>query len=547
VELVKITFTQSIRSAAAEKNMQESLKEPSTLGIDQVLPLIGEFGKFQILLEIAFCIIIFPGSMLVLIPYFVQHIPPWQCSRNSTICPYNGTFTAHDKLYKSRCSMPRTEWKFSKPKEYSIITQFDLYCGTEVYSHLATSLLFITWAIGAIILGWTSDRFGRKKTLIPSIAVVIIVGFASAFSPNLAFYLASRAVIGFFIPGGSLQMFILISEYVGPKWRPFAGITLWLSFALSVVVLGVIAYFVQTWKILMIITTAPYFICFLFFKFFPESIRWLHLNGKTDEVMAILKKIARVNGKEFPDIKLEEVKQDASAGLHHYKHVFKPKKIAIRSLIQGYAWVVSGLVFYGVSFAADDLGGSMYRDYILTSVVDFPAICLAIYLCNKIGRKKTVLIPMLISGLALIAVSIIPPKSKIKGLLAFRVFLGMVGKFCITMAFDSIYTWSTELYPTVIRGAGMGYLQIAARIGSALAPWVAKWLIGVHVMLPFSLMGGSAVICAILLYWIPETAHMKTLETLHDQFDNNKNREFANDGNKDGEKAKMIKMNDIVA
>ena len=34
----------------------------------------------------------------------------------------------------------------------------------------------------------------------------------------------------------------------------------------------------------------------------------------------------------------------------------------------------------------------------------------------RIGRKKTVLIPMLISGLAIIAVSIIPPKTKTKGL-----------------------------------------------------------------------------------------------------------------------------------
>ena len=42
-----------------------------------------------------------------------------------------------------------------------------------------------------------------------------------------------------------------------------------------------------------------------------------------------------------------------------------------------------GLVFFGVSFGADDLGGSMYRDYILTTIVDFPAVFLTIYLCNK--------------------------------------------------------------------------------------------------------------------------------------------------------------------
>ena len=84
----------------------------------------------------------------------------------------------------------------------------------------------------------------------------------------------------------------------------------------------------------------------------------------------------------------------------------------------------------------------------------------------------------------------------------------------------------------------MGYLQIASRFGSALAPWVAKWLIGVHVMLPFSLMGGSAVICAILMYWLPETAHMKTMETLQDQFEGKKNYEVAYD--EPEEEAKIV-------
>ena len=87
-------------------------------------------------------------------------------------------------------------------------------------------------------------------------------------------------------------------------------------------------------------------------RFIPESIRWLHLNGKTDEVMMILKKIARINGKELPDFKLDEVKQDASAGLQHYKHLFKPKKIAVRSLIQGYAWYVKYPLDFLVLFIA---------------------------------------------------------------------------------------------------------------------------------------------------------------------------------------------------
>ena len=63
----------------------------------------------------------------------------------------------------------------------------------------------------------------------------------------------------------------------------------------------------------------------------------------------------------------------------------------------------------------------------------------------------------------------------------------------------------------------MGYLQIAARIGSALAPWVAKGLKSVSLILPFALMGSSAVVCAGLLIMVPDTANKPTVETRKDQ------------------------------
>lgn len=76
-------------------------------------------------------------------------------------------------------------------------------------------------------------------------------------------------------------------------------------------------------------------------RYIPESNRWLHVNGKVDEVYKILRNIARINGKEFPEFKLVVLSQDSSAGLQHYKHLFKPATIAVKSLIQGYAWHVS--------------------------------------------------------------------------------------------------------------------------------------------------------------------------------------------------------------
>ena len=46
--------------------------------------------------------------------------------------------------------------------------------------------------------------------------------------------------------------------------------------------------------------------------------------------------------------------------------------------------MVEGMVYYSVALAADDIGGSnRYANYILTSLVDFPAVLFGIYSCRR--------------------------------------------------------------------------------------------------------------------------------------------------------------------
>ena len=59
----------------------------------------------------------------------------------------------------------------------------------------------------------------------------------------------------------------------------------------------------------------------------------------------------------------------------------------------------------------------------------------------------------------------------------------------------------------------MGYLQIMSRIGSALAPWISDWLIQIHQVLPFAIMGMLTIIGAVLALWLPETKDQPTQET----------------------------------
>ena len=49
----------------------------------------------------------------------------------------------------------------------------------------------------------------------------------------------------------------------------------------------------------------------------------------------------------------------------------------------------------------------------------------------------------------------------------------MIGKLGAAAAFAVIYVFSAELYPTVVRNAGMGASSCCARIGGMVAPYIA--------------------------------------------------------------------------
>lgn len=49
----------------------------------------------------------------------------------------------------------------------------------------------------------------------------------------------------------------------------------------------------------------------------------------------------------------------------------------------------------------------------------------------------------------------------------------MIGKFCATAAFSTVYVVTSEIFPTVIRNAAMGGGSMCARVGGMVAPYIA--------------------------------------------------------------------------
>lgn len=79
----------------------------------------------------------------------------------------------------------------------------------------------------------------------------------------------------------------------------------------------------------------------------------------------------------------------------------------------------------------------------------------------------------------------------------------------------ALYLFTGELYPTIIRNAGVGITVMCARIGSMLAPFVIS-LSGIAAFLPLTILGILATIQALLILPLSETRGTKLPETFDD-------------------------------
>ena len=95
--------------------------------------------------------------------------------------------------------------------------------------------------------------------------MVIILGFTSAFSPNFIFYSIVRFLVGFFIPIALAHKIVLVAEFVDTKHRPYFVLPIGIVFSSSAGLIGLLAYYIRTWKYLLIACTAPFSLTIFFY------------------------------------------------------------------------------------------------------------------------------------------------------------------------------------------------------------------------------------------------------------------------------------------
>ena len=78
--------------------------------------------------------------------------------------------------------------------------------------------------------------------------------------------------------------------------------------------------------------------CIYLFRSFPESVRWLNLNKKTEQAELILRHASVINQKTLCNVSLKQRSSEESNSCYSYVDLIKNYKVFKIVLIQGYIW-----------------------------------------------------------------------------------------------------------------------------------------------------------------------------------------------------------------
>jgi SHS family lactate transporter-like MFS transporter len=164
----------------------------------------------------------------------------------------------------------------------------------------ALTLTLALRPVGAFIFGRLADKFGRRPVLMADVALYSLLGFATAFSPNLIGFLVIRALFGIAMGGEWGIGASLTMETVRPESRGFVSGLLQSGYPTGYLLASLVyrnfydhlgAFTgLENWRALFLIGVIPALLILYIRRHVPESPGWSSEHAKTGTLINVLKK-----------------------------------------------------------------------------------------------------------------------------------------------------------------------------------------------------------------------------------------------------------------
>ncbi|XP_077870627.1 organic cation transporter protein-like [Saccoglossus kowalevskii] len=394
---------------------------------------------------------------------------------------------------------------------FTAVQEFGFVCDRYYLGPLATSVLLLGPFLANICMGQLADRIGRRPTLMINITIFVVFGALQSVIRYTVVFFMCNFMVGIAIFGMYSQVFVFVSEIVGPSKRGSMTMACLVFCSLGFTALPLIAFFIRDWSILVLVISVSAAALLSYWWLLTESPRWLLSVGKVENAKKLLQKIAKVNKVVLPESVFEELNKEKCClktippkndSTDSFFSLFRHRNMRRKTLIIYYCVSSMSLLYYGLTFNVGNLGGNNYMNALIAGAVEIVAYFSSMYLVEtRCGRKLPICISSLTAAIATVSSAFI---SQCGGTLWVMVAVYMVGRFAATVGFAVSQLYAGELFPTTLRSVGVMSTSSCSILASSLAPLLLPLRMTWN-PLPQLVFGGLSIMSSFMVLTLPET------------------------------------------
>ena len=395
------------------------------------------------------------------------------------------------------------------------------YMLKEQVSLLAGALLLGCF-ISSIYTGSLSDYLGRKKVIFVTMVIFILGTLYFIFAKSYYHLYAARFIQGIAYGMCEIVMPLYLVEVSETRWRgqiitAFKMANTGGALVASLIWLAIsVDYYSWAFAVALLI---PIWIM-LILRSLPESPRWLVAKSRVDEA----RKVLTANNPSSAELILSEISAAQQGNSARVSELWKRKNllpfliilaaVSLNQLTGISVFVQNSIQILKDSGLSSEIVGVLGN--ISISLVNFAAMTATLFLVEKIGRKKILIIGtsgLLLSLLMLYAAHALLPAGELIGYITLAGIVLVVGFFAFGPG-ALILVISTELLPTNIRGVAISIaFTIGALVGTLFVSWFGSLSASLGYAHLFLIMAGFVGCYLLISLFIPETRG-KSLENI---------------------------------
>ncbi|CAG5027924.1 unnamed protein product [Parnassius apollo] len=516
----------------SQKNKDKCQAAAAEDEADVVSSVIGEYGRWQLLMTFLLAMFSFPCTFHIYLTTFTAKSTKFWCRLPDNLAdlpiqdwinysqPVDACYvrvlpegiTAESILNHTAPILDSfqkcQEWDFDRSEiGDTVISEWNLVCDRSGLTNLVEVVFLIGVGFGGVIGGWISDKFGRKRILMCMICVQCTLAILSLFVRSYVQYVIVRLVMGFVSVSVVYAAFVLSVELVSGKWVTIAGVCNFFPLPLAYIIVSLTSLLLPNWRDLQLALSLPGCMLLILWFVLPESPRWLIGRGRTQEAKEIIVKAAKFNKREVPeelDKMLMISKPETEAEQPNVLMLFRGA-LLMRTFCLFLAWFSMTIAYYGLVLNIGNFNlGNLHVTSIILAVVEIPAIALSIPILLKAGRKLPIFISMLVCGFACVASELFSLSFDNNWIL---IACLMVGKFAIGSTNMMLPIFTAELYPTLIRNLGVGASQVSAGLALICIPYLWE-LTALNKHLPMVTIAALSAVGGGIILLLPNTTRI---------------------------------------